>query len=191
MLYVKPRKFTVKEYAKMIDKGIFAPDERVELIEGEIIPLSPHNRKSASRTARITTILVTAFGQTHEIRVQLPLTLGTLSEPEPDFAIVRLDVADAAARHPASADLVLEISDSSLSFDRNAKASLYAKFGIDDYWLLNLPHNRLEMRREPVENAKAAFGWKYSSLTLLPEGQSASPLFAPDVSFSVSALLGL
>ena len=190
MLHLKPRKFTVAEYARMGDSGVIPADERVELIEGVVLPLSPQNRRHASRTARITTIFVTAFGSTHEIRVQLPLTLGEYSEPEPDFALVSFEVADAAVRHPGSADLVLEISDTSLAFDRQEKASLYAMAGIQDYWLLNLRHRRLEVRRGPAPNSEAAFGWEYSSVTIYAEGQSLSPLFAPNVIFEVSALLG-
>lgn len=190
MLHLQPRKFTVEEYAKMGESGIIPPGERVELIEGVVLPLSPQNRRHASRTARITTILVRAFGDTHEIRVQLPLTLGNYSEPEPDFSLVPLEVADAAKRHPGSADLVLEISDTSLSFDRNEKASLYAAAGIQDYWVLNLPHRRLEVRRAPASNSEAAFGWDYSSLTIYAEGQSLSPTFAPDVVLDVGTLMG-
>lgn len=190
-LNVKPRKFTVEEYARMGEAGVFGWNERVELIEGEIIPVSPQNRRHASRTARLTTWFVTEFGKTHEIRVQLPLTLGSHSEPEPDFALVRFEVADGAPRHPGSADLVLEIADSSLAFDRNEKASLYAKAGIAEYWVLNLVNSRLEVRRGPAENDELAYGWGYSSLTILAPGQVVSPLFAVEVIFPVSDLLGL
>lgn len=175
----------------MGEAGVFGLNERVELIEGEIIPVSPQNRRHASRTARLTTWLVTEFGKTHEIRVQLPLTLGSHSEPEPDFALVRLEVADAAPRHPGSADLVLEIADSSLAFDRNEKASLYAKAGIAEYWVLNLVSSRLEVRRDPAENDELAYGWGYSSLTILAPGQAVSPRFAAEVRFAVTDLLGL
>lgn len=190
-LHVKPRKFSVEEYARMGEAGIFPPGERVELIEGEIIPVSPQNRRHASRTARINTWLVKEFGDTHEIRVQLPLTLNSHSEPDPDFALVLLEVADAAVRHPECADLVIEIADSSLSFDRTEKASVYAKAGIPDYWVLNLPHMRLEVRREPAQDSESTYGWGYTSLTILAPGLSISPLCDPRVSFSVSKLLGL
>jgi Uma2 family endonuclease len=188
---VRPRKFTVAEYAKMGEAGVFAPDERVELIEGEIIPVSPQNRRHASRVARLNTLLVRSFGETHEIRVQLPLTLGEISEPEPDFALVPFEVADQAPRHPGGADLVLELSDSSLGFDRNQKASLYAKAGIGEYWVLNLRHGRLEVRQQPAPHPDSAYGFDYSRLTILAPGQSAAPLFAPQTSFDVATLLGL
>lgn len=189
-LHLQQRKFTVREYALMGEAGVFEDGERVELIEGEIVVMSPHNRRHASRIARLTTLFVRLFGDTHEVRVQLPLTLGKLSEPEPDFALVPFEQADAAERHPGSADLVFEISDASLPKDRREKSSLYAKFQIKEYWILNLPKQRLEVRRQPEQNPKGPFGWDYASLTLLSPGQSCHPLFAPQLEFSVATLLG-
>lgn len=189
-LHLKPRKFSVAEYAQMGEAGIFRDGERVELIEGEIVPMSPHNRRHANRIARLTTFLVRLFGDTHEIRVQLPLTLNEFSEPEPDFALVPLDVADAAARHPASADLILEISDSSLPVDRHEKASLYAKSAVQEYWIVNLPHQRLEVRRRPQTDSEGVYGFGYAELTLLARGQTCHPIFAPAAEFAVDMLLG-
>ena len=183
--------FTVREYAMMAEAGVFAGDARVELIEGQIFAKSSHTRGHANRIARLTTLFVRHFGDTHEIRVQLPLTLGSMSEPEPDFALVALEQADTAERHPGSADLVLEISDASLPTDRREKSSLYAKFQIQEYWILNLPKQRLEVRRQPEANPKASFGWDYASLTLLSSGQTCRPLFAPELEFSVDTLLGV
>ncbi|MBX3170305.1 MAG: Uma2 family endonuclease [Candidatus Eremiobacteraeota bacterium] len=180
---VQHRRFTVKEYAKMGDAGIFAPGERVELLEGKIIAVSPQNPRHARRISRLTTLFVGLFGQTHEIRVQLPLTLSKFSEPEPDFALVSFQASDDAWRHPVGADLVLEISDSTLSLDRNKKARIYAQAGIADYWILNMAKKRLEVRRAPGEEG-------YSNLTLLTPGQTISPLAFPDVNLQVADLLG-
>ncbi len=168
--------------------GVFPPGERVELIEGEIFPMSPHNPPHSNRIERLNTLLVMAFGKTHGVRVQLPLTLNHLSEPEPDFAIVPLQTW---TRHPDRADLVIEVADSSLSFDRNQKASVYAKAGIVEYWILNLKVGRLEVRRDPAASSDAPYGWEYATLHLLAPGQTISPLLAPDTSFEVSQLLGL
>ncbi len=187
----EPRSFSVDEYALMGEAGVFRPGERVELIEGVIVSMSPQNVPHASRIARLTTLLVNAFGQTHEVRVQLPLTLGERSEPEPDFALVRFEQADQARRHPDGADLVMEISDSSLSFDRTEKASLYARAGIPEYWVLNLPAQRLEVRRQPRPDPEASFAWGYSELTLVAPGQEVAPLFQPEARFAVGRLLGL
>lgn len=189
-LNVKPRKFSVEEYARMGEAGVFRPDERVELIEGEIIPVSPHNRRHALRLAKLNSLLVFAFGKTHDVRVQLPLTLGSYSEPEPDFALVALANSEEGERHPGGADLVIEISDSSVSFDRHEKASLYAKSGIAEYWLLNLRSRRLEVRQAPGPSDEAIYGWDYTRLTILAPGQTVTPLFATDSSFEVAILLG-
>ena len=191
LVNIKPRSFTVTEYAKMGEAGVFRPGERVELIEGEIVPMSPHNVPHASRIARLNTLFVRTFGETHEVRVQLPLTLGEVSEPEPDFAMVTFADVEIAQRHPSRADLVVEIADSSLSFDRGEKASLYAKAGILEYWLLNLRHQRLEVRRQPHLDSEGAFQWNYCSLQLMCPGQAIEPLCLPQARFSVDQLLGL
>lgn len=186
----QPRRFSVEEYARMGEAGIFAPGERVELIEGEILAVSPQNRKHARRIAKLTSLFVRLFGENHEIRVQLPLTLGKFSEPEPDFAIVSLQESDEAERHPGGAALVLEIAESSLSFNRNEKASVYAKAGIQDYWVLNLLNRRLEVRRTPRELPGSAYGWDYANLSLLAAEQTVSPLGFPAVQITVAELLG-
>ncbi len=188
-LNVQRRRFTVDEYARMGDAGIFAPDERVELIEGEIIKVSPQNPPHARLISRLTTRLVRLFGDTHEVRVQLPLTLGLASEPEPDFTLVPLKGNNAPRRHPEVADLVIEIADSSLRLDRRRKASVYAKFGLPDYWIVNTRDGRLEVRRDPAERPEAPYGWDYASLTVLAPGQTLSPLRIPGVSFAVEDLL--
>ncbi|MCE7872585.1 Uma2 family endonuclease [bacterium CPR1] len=190
LVNAKPRSFTVEEYALMGEAGVFHPGERLELIEGEVILMSPQNVPHASRIAKLNTRFVLAFGQTHEVRVQLPLTLGEKSEPEPDFAIVSFEDAERARRHPSRADLVVEIAESSLSFDRAEKASLYARAGIEEYWLLNLVHQRLEVRTHPGTDLEAIFGWSYRGLTILAPGQEAAPGFQSETRFSVSELLG-
>lgn len=187
-LNVQRRRFTVDEYARMGEAGIFGPEERVELIEGEIIKVSPQNPPHARLISRLNTRLVRLFGDTHEIRVQLPLTLGMASEPEPDFTLVRLEHAEGPYRHPDVADLVIEIADSSLRFDRRRKASLYAKFGLPDYWILNTRDQRLEVRRDPAERPEAPYGWDYASLTVLAAGQTIAPLLLPQAVFEVASL---
>lgn len=186
---VETRKFTVEEYALMGEAGIFRPGERVELIEGEIVPMSPHNLAHANRIAKLNTLFVLSFGKTHQVRVQLPLTLSQHSEPEPDFAMVSFEAAEQGIRHPSHADLVVEIADSSLRYDRAEKASLYAKAGLPEYWLINLKHQRVEVRRQPGPDQEGNFGWGYGSTTLMGAGQDVSPLFRPDVVFSVAQLL--
>lgn len=184
-IQVRTRKFTVKEYARMGEAGIFR-DERVELLEGEIYPLSPQNPKQANLIADLNELLVQTFASTHRILSQLPLTLGTHSEPEPDFALVRRG-APRGKRHPDKADLIIEISESSLTKDRRTKGELYAKFAQPEYWIINLKHTRLEVRRQPRETPH---GFAYEDLQVLTPGQTIAPLFAPDQVFEVAQLLG-
>lgn len=189
-LDVAPRLFTVEEYARMGKAGIFGPQERVQLIEGEIVAMSPQNPRHNHTVARLTKLMVRHFGDTHDIYVHGAMTLGSLSEPEPDLAVVRLGVAESAWRHPDKADLVLEVAHTSLAFDRKRKASLYAKFQLPDYWIINTRNERVEVRRNPAENAKAQYGWDYAEITVLAPGQQVSPLLLPHVAFEVSELLG-
>lgn len=185
-LQLRTRKFTVKEYARMIKAGVFDASERVELIEGEIIPLSPQNPRHADLITDLTSLFFRAFDSTHLIRVQLPLTLGKRSEPEPDFALVSR-AAPKSRRHAERADLIIEISESSLTKDRRSKGQLYAQFSQPEYWILNLKHTRLEVRRQPTQTE---YGFAYEDLMVLSPGQSIAPLFAPERVFEVAQLLG-
>lgn len=185
----KPRLFSVAEYARMIETGVLADGERVELIEGSILAMAAHDPAHSLRMGRLTSVLVLRYHASHSIRVQLPLTLGTHSEPEPDFALVKLADVEAADRHPTCADLVMELSSSSLRLDRTKKSSLYARAGIPEYWLLNLKGARLEVRRAPLPNSQAIYGWDYSHIQLLSPGQTAAALFDPDHPFTVEELL--
>lgn len=185
----KARAFTVADYAKMIDTGVLGSGERVELIEGTIVAMAAHNPRHSLRIASLTTLFTVTFYKTHYIRVQLPLTLGATSEPEPDFAIVPIGSSQTPARHPTGADLVLEVSDSSFRFDRHEKSSLYAKAGITDYWILNLRRGKLEVRRSPEANSQGAYGWDYGNVQILTGRHTIAPLFRPDCIFTVEQLL--
>jgi Uma2 family endonuclease len=150
------------------------PDRpRVELIEGEILQVSPHNYRHRTAIAFSTTVLVKLFGSTHVVQVQLPLDLGTYSQPEPDFSIVPIRQAREVDLHPTCHDLVIEISDSPLAFDRR-KGALYAQANIPEYWLVNLRKGVLEAQRDPKEG-------KYRSTTLHRPSESLSSLFQPGV----------
>ena len=98
--------------------------------------------------------------------------------PDPDIAVVRGDPDNPADDNPTSALLVVEVSDSMLSYDRNAKASMYAAAGIADYWIVNIPDRQLEIRRNPQPDSTAEFGHSYGSLTTLKPGDTATPLAA-------------
>jgi Uma2 family endonuclease len=189
LVHVKPRLFTREEYYRMYAEGIIGPRERVELIEGAIVPMPPQEKPHADAITRGTMSLTEAFRQTHLVRVQLPLCLGHSSDPEPDFALVPSGALDGSTSHPVSADLIIEVSWSTLSYDRGEKASLYARYGIKDYWIVDKVHEHLEVLRDPHPDPKGPFGFKYRTKTVLKASATVSPLFAPQIILAVSSLL--
>ncbi len=187
MSLATPRTFTAKEYHIMVDHGMFT-GERVELIEGHILALSPHNPTHSNAVTRSNGVLVRAFGEDYHIRVQLPLSLGEISEPEPDFTVVTEAMLHSNTRHPSMPILVMEVSNTSLAYDRIEKASLYARHGIPDYWVLNLSDRHLECCRKPVEAADAPYGFDYSDRKIYQPSESISPLKLPEVVIQIAGL---
>lgn len=148
----EPRwKFTASDVMRMVEAGILGDDDRVELIEGELLPMSPQDPPHASVIGRLNSRLVAAFGAGFQVRVQLPLAISERNLPEPDFAVVRGDDRAFETRHPAGADtaLVLEVSWSSTRRDRR-KAEIYGKGGVPVYWRLDVESRRLETYAEPA-----------------------------------------
>ncbi len=150
--YPRPRRFSRTEYYRAAEAGVFAPDERLELIQGEIVVMSPMGAPHAVALAKTQYALLNAYATIHcHVRGQLPLRLSRDSEPEPDVAVVRGAFDDYSATHPTGEDalLLVEISDATLVFDRTVKAAVYAQDGVAEYWILNLRERTLEVRREP------------------------------------------
>jgi len=179
---VPRRLFTVHEYYEMARVGILKPDERVELLDGEIVPMNPMGSPHLWCVTRLTRHF-TAFPDRALVNVQLPLRLGERSEPEPDLSLLQLDTPQ--DRHPGPADvlLVIEVADTSLRTDRGRKRTMYARAGIPEYWIVDLLHDRIEVYRDP---ARA----RYQSVWLASRGDTISPLFAPDLMVDVSRVLG-
>jgi Uma2 family endonuclease len=146
-------RLTVSDYYRMAEVGILAPDARVELIEGEIFDMAPPGSLHASTVHRLNKILVHATGDDALVLVQNPVRLSELSEPQPDLALLRDREDFYARKHPGPADvlLVVEVADSSLRFDRETKAALYAAHGIPEMWLVDLRGRRLIRQRAPQE----------------------------------------
>jgi Uma2 family endonuclease len=178
------RRWTVAEYYQAAEAGVFHPEERLELIEGEIFRMSPQDSPHATACDLTEDALRGVFGRGYRVRTQKPLSLGADSVPEPDLAVVRGGVRDYAKAHPTTAELVVEVADSSLGYDRNRKAPLYARAGVPDYWILNLSERVLEIYRDP----DPANG-QYRQITRLGEDESISPLAAPTASILVRELL--
>ena len=183
------RQWTREEYMKMAELGLLAPDERTELIEGEIIQMSPQNSSHATAVILVADVLRTVFGQGYVIRTQLPLALNEISEPEPDVAVVPGAPRDYRDAHPTTALLIVEVSDTTLTYDRSQKASLYAKAGIEDYWIVNLVHQRLEVYRNPSLISEQPFGYGYKHVALYMAKDLLAPLAAPQASVAVVDIL--
>lgn len=164
------RAFTADEFNRMAEVGILGPQDRVELIDGEVVKLSPQDPLHAEGVERCNQVLVQAFASTHRIRPQLPVSATELSEPEPDFALVPREPQRRWRRHPEEADLVVEVANTSLTYDRTVKSSLFASIGVPEYWILNLPDRRLEVRRDPRRDERARFGWSYATQLEVDEG---------------------
>jgi len=143
------RKWTAKEYHKLGEIGIFNPEERLELIEGNIIKISAKGTVHASATRRTATLLHNLLGNQAAVYNKSPIALDDNSEPEPDIAAVRIDPFDYATHHPTPSEvyLIIEVADSSLTFDREIKAKIYARSGIADYWVVNVGDRQLHVFR--------------------------------------------
>ena len=183
-----PRRWTREEYYRMGDMGFF-DGQRVELIEGEIMVLSPQKAEHYSTAYRIMELLRVAFAPGHHVRLQGPIDFGLHSEPEPDLAVVVGDWSQYATHHPQTAALIVEVAESRLAYDRTRKASLYARAGIADYWIVNLVDNQLEVRRDPRPDPSQHYGHGYGSLITLVPPAVVSPLAAPQISLAVADLL--
>ena len=143
------RRLSVDEYHRMIAAGVLDEDERLELLEGVIVEMSPQKPRHAEVISRLADPRFVAVGADIVVRVQMPLTLGPASEPEPDVALVARTPGGYRERHPTHALLVIEVSGESLHQDRVAKASIYAGAGIPEYAIVNLVEECVELRRDP------------------------------------------
>ena len=181
--------WTVKEFQRAYDLGAFGFETRLELIEGEIIRKMPQNEPHAWTVQAVTEALRSAFTVGHSVRTQLPLVFGSSSKPEPDVAVVAGSFDDYKRKHPTIAVLVVEVSDPTLALDRTTKAALYARAGIEDYWIVNLPDGVLEVHRQPAAMADQPLGHHYRSITRLVPTDRVAPLRAPEAMIRVQALL--
>ncbi len=186
---VPRRRYTRDEYYLMAETGVLGPEERVELIGGEIVPMAPQGPDHAAVGDHLRDVVAEAFGAGYLVRVQRPLALGQASDPEPDIAVVPGSWRDYVRAHPTTALLVVEVSRTSLALDRGVKASLYAAAGIAEYWIVNLQQRLVEVHREPISDAIAAFGACYARIERLASGAVISPLAAPQAAVRVDDLL--
>ncbi len=177
--------FTVDEYRLMSEAGILSEDDRVELIEGEIIKMSPIGKFHAACVKRLNSILNRRVGDNAIISVQDPIRLNEYSEPEPDLALLKPRQDFYAHELPAAADvlLIIEVADSSAEYDRNVKLPLYARAGIPETWLANIKADQIESYSLPVNGA-------YQNVRLKKRGENISPAALPRLVLSVEEIRG-
>jgi Uma2 family endonuclease len=183
------RLVTRDEFDRLAQIGFFRPEEKLELIEGEIYEKMTQNSPHAAALSLTQRLLDGILPEGHFIRPQMPLALGERSQPEPDLAVVVGSPRDYESAHPTTAVLVVEISDTTLAQDRAIKAGLYARAGIPEYWIVNLPERVVEVYRGPVPMPGQALDHGYRALTRLFPGETLAPRVAPEAAVPVADVL--
>ena len=185
---IGPFLWTKEQYNAMGELGWF-DDLRVELIEGEIIQMSPIGSNHFVGVHLVTEELRRIFTPGNIVVEQSAFNAGPKSEPVPDVAVYAGKTRDYINALPQTALLVVEVSDKTLRTDRTRKASLYAKSGIQEYWIVNLKARQVEVHREPQTLSDTPFGHGYGSMTIVNAEGTISPLARPDVAVAVADML--
>lgn len=160
------RRWKRAEYDRLVELGTF-DGEPLELIGGELIVAEPQGAYHYSGIERVDYAVRAVLPAGWTVRVQAPISLDDESEPEPDVAVVQGHPGSYREAHPTRPALVVEVAESSLTFDRRRKGSLYARAGLPEYWIVNLIHRGLEVYREPAPDSAAPYGWSYRSVVTL------------------------
>jgi Uma2 family endonuclease len=166
-----PKRFTIDEYHRLIELGFLREGARIELIRGELIQMTAKGTPHTFSTTRLCHQLDRLLGDRAVVRCQEPIILPSDSEPEPDVVIARGTDEDYLPHHPYPQDilLVVEISDSTFTYDQTTKLKLYAEAGICDYWIVNLNARQLESYNQPYENAEGEFNYLSKQISLPPK----------------------
>ncbi|NJO77439.1 MAG: Uma2 family endonuclease [Cyanobacteria bacterium RM1_2_2] len=182
MISAQLRLWSVKEYHRMLKAGILTSVDRVELLDGQIIQMSPQLPPHAGTVQRIDKYFKQLLSNQADVRVQLPITLST-SEPEPDIAVVQISSNDYGDRHPGTENifLMIEVADRTLNFDCEQKAAIYAKAEIADYWVINVNQRQVHVFRQPD-------GGMYQSKMIVSANSSLAPLAFPTLEIPLNLL---
>ena len=180
-----PPVFTVDDDHRMAEAGILGEDDRVELIEGEIVEMRPIGRRHRARLDRMTALCSTRLAGRAIVRIQGPVRLSHFSEPQPDLVLLcpRADYSASVDAGPDDVRLLIEVADASLAYDRAVKAPLYARAAVAEYWILGLQHDRLLVFRDLDPGAG-----RYSRVDLLARDERIAPLTFPDLEIRVADL---
>ncbi len=179
------KSWTVEDYHRMSEIGILDPNERTELIAGQIILMVAKGNPHILAVRLLTrTMEASLSDQPVLVSIQEPVQLNNSSEPEPDLAIVQGNMFDYADHHPQPAEiyLIIEVADSTLKYDCQVKDKYYAKANIPDYWVVDLRNRQVHIFRNPTPTG-------YASQLILAESQTVSPLAFPDVVISIGSIL--
>ncbi len=182
---LKTHNFTVDEYHLMGEAGVLREDDRVELIDGQVVEMTPIGPRHAGCVNRLTGLLSRLGGGGVTVSIQNPVILGERWEPQPDVTVLRHRADGYAARHPEPADilLVIEVADTSVEYDRSIKIPLYAWAEVPEAWLVSLPSDQIEVYRDPA-------GGSYAEVTSISRGETLTPLLLPGAGLSVADILG-
>lgn len=180
----KVRLWTINDYHRMLDAGILAESEQVELLNGQVIEMSPQRPPHTTATKRAYDYLKPLLAGRADVRSQSPIILSSHSEPEPDIAVVVIDELEYSDRHPRPNEifLLIEVADSTLGRDLGEKERAYAQANIQDYWVVDIRGRQVHIFRHPV-------GGTYQQKQLLGSGNSCSLLAFPDIDVPINQLL--
>ena len=178
-------RLNISQYHQMSEAGIFSENDKVELINGEIIEMSPIGRRHTACVNRLNSVFSQLLGNKVIIAVQNPIILNNLSEPEPDIALLkpRADFYESGHPQPQDIFLLIEVADSSLEYDRDVKIPLYATSGISEVWLVDIYEQVIIVYRYPSENG-------YSDIQTLSRGEKLSIQAFPEINLVVNDILG-
>ena len=179
------RLFTVDQYYKMLEAGVFSENERVELIRGEIIKMSPIGIHHSACVKRLNKLFILRLAETVTVGIQDPVRLNDNSEPQPDVSLLerRPDFYETQHPQPENVFLLIEVSDTTIKYDREVKVPLYAENNIVEVWLVNLTEECLEVYRQPKANG-------YEIVQTFQRGENLTIQALPNVTFTVDEILG-
>jgi Uma2 family endonuclease len=183
MIGMRLKRWTRDEYERLVASGILSPEERVELLEGDIVRMWPQGPAHALATRNAEEALREAFRAGFDVRVQMPFDGDGDSVPEPDVAVVRGHRRDYFQSHPSAAVLIVEVSDTTLDYDRRRKGPTYARANVLDNWIVNLVDRRIEVHRDPTPDLG------YQTVQNFLPGESLAPLAAASASIAVDDIL--
>lgn len=183
-LELKRRRFTVDEYHQMAQAGILDEDDRLELIDGEIVEMTPIGARHAECVDRLTDLFFHTLGNAARVRVQNPVRLDEHSEPQPDIALVHRKPGLYASGHPTPEDifLLVEVAETSSEPDRRVKVPLYARSGIPEVWLVDLEQETITAYLDPSSDG-------YRTAQVFRRGESLAPSAFPDRPISINDIL--